>query len=528
MRTKKIKYPFLLTLALCFAGSFATAQELNYTMNRDFLWEIEKYFNDPQQNFQTFSKPYRFSDVAKIKDTTAAFPRLLAGTKAEEFDKKAKGQIEIYPIMNAEGGYDMAASRFTNHLAIGGQLFAWYKDKIALDVKMLGGKTVLNSWEDSIVRQTSVVPGLGYAHKADNDSITKRYAYQYFSGHLSWSPNKIFNIQLGREKHFLGDGYRSMFLSDVANPYPYLKITARVWHLNYVCLYTILKDVTAPSGFKRDWQNKYATMHYLGWNATKWLNVGLFESIVWQGSDSTAHRGYDVSYLNPVLFFRPAEYANGSHDNALIGASFKLKAGKKQQFYGQLLLDEFLLKNVVDNTGWWANKYSAQLGYKWFDLFTIKHLNFQAEYNYVRPFTYAHGSPQQNYAHFNQPLAHPLGSNFREVATFVNYRYKRLFIEAKCIYAYRGKDSVGLNQGSDLFNSTSDYAAEFGNKTGQGVQNFLTTASIRAAYMLDTRMNAKIELGFAERIERSEAVTKSTPYIFFGLKMDLCNLYNDY
>jgi hypothetical protein len=369
---------------------------------------------------------------------------------------------------------------------------------------------------------------LGYAYKSNNDSLQAQYAYQYFSGYVSWSPNKILNIQAGQDKHFWGDGYRSMVLSDNALPFPFLKVSANVWHLNYVCLYTFMKDATNPSGYKKDWLNKYSTLHYLGWNATKRLNVGLFESIVWQGTDSTRYRGYDVNYLNPVLFFRPTEYSLGSSDNAFLGASMKIKVAKKQQFYGQVVLDEFLLKEVLKNTGWWANKYAVQIGFKWFDLFTIKRLNFQTEYNYARPYTYSHGSVQQNYGHMNQSLAHPLGANFRESATFINYRYKRLFIEAKVVYAYYGADSLGSDSGKNIFVSYSNRDSEYGNHTGQGVQTFLTNASIRAAYVLDTRMNAKVEFGFSERIEQTEKVTKNLSCIFFGLRMDLCNLYNDY
>ena len=46
--------------------------------------------------------------------------------------------------------------------------------------------------------------------------------------------------------------------------------------------------------------------------------------------------------------------------------------------------------------------------------------------------------------------------------------------------------------------------------------------------MLDTRMNLKIELGVADRIQQTDYSTKQTPYIFVGIKSDLCNLYSDY
>lgn len=505
-----------------------SAQQLNYTLNRDFLWGYDKYYNNKDINFQTAVKPYRYQDLKQVTDSSASFPRLLAGTKAEERDKKAKSQIEVYPLVSAQAGYDLSSpARFTNDLAIGGHLLGFVGPKFAFNLKMMAGRQVFNSYQDSVVRENHVVPGIGTAYRDNSDTFLTRYSYQYYSGYLSYSPNKIFNIQLGQDKHFWGDGYRSLFLSDVAAPYPFLKITTNVWHLTYVNLYTIMKDATA-SAMKKDQLTKYATFHYLGWNATKRINIGLFESIVWQGSDSTRHRGYDVNYLNPIMFFRPTEYSLGSSDNAFVGFSFKIKMFKNQQLYGQLLLDEFILNEVVADSGWWGNKQAFQMGVKSFDLFRIKNLNFQTEFNYVRPYTYAHGSVQQNYGHMNEPLAHPLGANFYESSTFLNYRYKRLFIEAKFMYAMYGSDSSSNDYGKNIFVSYVNRPSDYGNYTGQGVETKLITASLRAAYMLDTRMNLKIELGFADRILQTALVTKQVPYVFIGLRTDLSNLYSDY
>lgn len=538
--TKKFHIPFLISFFLL-VSSDVFSQQWNYTLSRDFLWGIDNYYNNKEEKASTFVKPYRLQEVNQIKDSTAVFPRLLAGTKAEEKDKKAKAQIEVYPLLTARTGYDASSNaHLTSEFGIGATLLGFYKDKIAFSVSGYGARGVYTSFMDSIIRESRVIPGMGYAYVSKNDSLHPQYAHQYFSGYVSYSPNKIFNFQVGRDKHFWGDGYRSLFLSDVAAPYPYLKITTNVWKLSYVNLFTVMKDATHTSGFKKDWLNKYATFHHLSWNATKRINIGLFESIVWQGSDSTRHRGYDVNYLNPIMFFRPTEYSLGSSDNAFVGLNFKIKVAKKQQFYGQILLDEFLLKEVVadikhamtgDTTakwGWWANKQAYQIGFKSFDLFKIKNLNFQTEFNYVRPFTYAHGSVQQNYGHMNQPLAHPLGANFMESATFLNYRHKRIFIEAKYTYAVYGADSGGTDYGKNIFVSYVNRPKDYSNYTTQGYQTTLTTMSLRGAYILDTRMNLKVELGFAYRVEETFRTKKQMPFVFVGIKTDLCNLYDDY
>jgi hypothetical protein len=523
----------IVVLLLLFIPALSFAQQLNYTLNRDFLWGVDNYYNNKEEKLQTFVKPYRYSDINQIKDSAATFPRLSFGSKTKKdttkTSKKIKSGIQVFPIITAQAGYQLSSpSHLTNDLAIGGNIMGYVGEKFAFNFKAMGGNAVYNSYTDSVIRESYVIPGMGYAYRTNNDSVKTQYAYQYFSGYLSYSPNKIFNFQAGQDKHFWGDGYRSLFLSDAAAPFPFLKITTNIWRFTYVKLFTAMKDVTNPSGLKKDHLNKYATFHYLGWNATKRINLGLFESIVWQGSDSTRHRGYDINYLNPIMFYRPTEYSLGSSDNAFIGFSFKIKLFKKQQLYGQVLLDEFLLKEVKAQNGWWANKQAFQAGFKSFDLFKIKRLNFQTEFNYVRPYTYAHGSVQQNYGHFNQPLAHPLGANFMESASFLNYRYHRLFIEGKCVYAIYGADKDTVNNGKNIFISYANHPNEYGNYTGQGLQTTLITASLRGAYILDSRMNLKIELGAAYRIEHNKDVTNSIPYVFIGIRTDLCNLYDDY
>ena len=81
------------------------------------------------------------------------------------------------------------------------------------------------------------------------------------------------------------------------------------------------------------------------------------------------------------------------------------------------MLDEFTAKEMFANNGYWANKYGIQLGGKYFDAFGVRNLDLQAELNMVRPYTYSHYDSTSNYTHYNQPLAHPLGADFRAEGT---------------------------------------------------------------------------------------------------------------
>src|SRR5690606_6397940 len=79
-------------------------------------------------------------------------------------------------------------------------------------------------------------------------------------------------------------------------------------------------------------------------------------------------------------------------------------------------------------------------GFRGFDAFGIKDLNFLAEYNTARPYTYAHFDPVSNYSNYGQPLAHPWGANFRELVGIVNYSYKRFDFSVQGTWGQYGTD----------------------------------------------------------------------------------------
>jgi len=83
------------------------------------------------------------------------------------------------------------------------------------------------------VNEFNAVPGAGYYktfHTTGWDYIDNR-ASIYFN---TW---KYFDWQFGYDKNFIGDGYRSLFLSDYSAPYLFLKFNTRVWKLNYQTIF---------------------------------------------------------------------------------------------------------------------------------------------------------------------------------------------------------------------------------------------------------------------------------------------------
>ena len=388
-------------------------------------------------------------------------------------------------------------------------------------------QSVAFDYISDFVKKYRIIPGQGLS-KSYN--ITG-FDYAWATGLISYSPSKYFNFQFGNGKNFIGNGYRSLLLSDNSFTYPFFKITTNIWKFQYTNLYASLIDINAPHTYQGGFQRKYGTFHYLSYNLCKHLQIGLFEAVIWQAADSTGKRGFDINYLNPIIFYRPVEFSLDSPDNSLIGTNINLKISNKTSFYSQFILDDLDIGKSKLGKGFILDKYGYQLGLKFFDLFSINNLYFQTEYNRVQPYVYAHKTPMQNYAHYNQALAHPLGANFKESVSILNYRYKNIFVELKFNYALYGADTSNSHWGKDIFKSDFDAQLgypSYGNKICQGVKTTLMYQNISLSYLLNPKTNMNLSVGYTNRTLINYKETKKSNYFYIAFRTSLINIYNDF
>lgn len=337
------------------------------------------------------------------------------------------------------------------------------------------------------VHTYDAVPGVGFYKPFKNNPAV----FDYFDarGYLTFNATKFINLQFGYDKNFIGNGYRSLFLSDWGNSYLYAKINTRIWKFNYQNLFMELMPEFHKPGYDTLIDRKYAAMHHLSMNVTKWLNIGVFESIIFGRKNH-----FDFQYLNPIIFYRHIEGTVGSPDNAFAGLDFKANVAKKFQFYGQLLLDEFLISKLRNAPTNWVNKYGYQLGVKYIDAFGISNLDLQVEANRVRPFTYSHYDSVANYTHYNQPLAHPLGANFQELIGIVQYQpFPKWNVYARAIYYFKGLDSIGVNNGGNIFSDYRVRTKDDGFTVGGGAKATCFNALLNVSY--EFRQNLFFEAG---------------------------------
>lgn len=343
----------------------------------------------------------------------------------------------------------------------------------------------VGTWSDSF----QAVPG------ADYYKITGPNSYDYLQarGYIDFAVVKNhINVTFGYDKHFIGDGMRSLFLSDFNAGATFLRLNTKVWKLNYQNLYLELRPQYSRGPDTR-LARKYATMHHLSINALNWLNIGIFEAVVFNRKDR-----FEFGYMNPIILYRQTERMMGSPDNVVIGLNFKAIALKHLQFYGQFILDEFTFSELTAGNGYWANKFGVQVGGKYFDAFTVKNLDLQGEINLVRPYMYSHYDSYANYSHYNQPLAHPLGSGFFELLGAIRYQpVKNLFISAKAMYYQQSTDTGGINYGGNIFRDYTSRAGNYGVSLINGVRSQCALANLNLSYEL--KENLFIDAGATYR-----------------------------
>ncbi|NUM51094.1 MAG: hypothetical protein HUU48_08250 [Flavobacteriales bacterium] len=517
------KYILVTLLGIIVKWTYSQSALLPMQHTMQSWYEKELYTNEL---FHTSVKPYIKHEVEQVFHSDSIKNIFLP--KNDEF--KINGSLPVRPIISVVGINEKtdSVSRFLFQHNVGADTYYEWK-KIAFGLTFFSEHSAYPYYYDSIIKKSEVVPGVGYAH-----ATSLGHEASFFSGYISYSPNKIFNLQMGSGKHFIGEGYRSVLLSDAAYNYPYFKASARVWKLKYFMLLSNFKDIRLAQGKAEHYFNKFAATHYLNWNVSKWLSIGFFETIVWQAQDGDFYRGLDVNYINPVVFYRPIEYSLGSSDNALIGTNLKFTINKKNILYTQLLLDEFLLKEVRAGKGWWANKFAWQLGSKFFDVFGAKNLFLQGEINLARPFTYAHdtkipfGLGVQNYAHFNQPLAHPLGANFLETVGIIRYRFKRVQSEILATASVYGADVKGNNMGGNVYNLYSTRTKNYNNKLLQGNKVKQFNAQISVSYLLNYASNLQVFVAYSKRSYAVLNISENINMISFGIRTSLINRYFDY
>jgi len=385
--------------------------------------------------------------------------------------------------------------------------------------------TTQGRFPDFVMRQqqmhSGAFPGEGWTKdfgQGGVDFFTAR-------GHIALQATDNIGIQFGQDRNFSGHGIRSLLLSDYANNYLFLKINTRYRWFHYQNLFAHLLDFPLRSFGGNNFDAKYLVAHQLAFQITPRFQLGFFESVTFGRSDSLNARGFELHYLNPVIFYRAIEHHVGDPDRVTVGMNWELLVTPGLGFYGQFIADEFYIDDIradidsllvriglrrerkFDHFAAFRNQFGIQFGIKTSDPLGIRNLDLQAEINLIRPYVYQHydvyGSglrPAASYSHYSQPLAHPLGANLAE--WFIKGRYrplKNLELSLAVLSYTQGTDTGGVNYGGNILMDynfrTGDHNVHF--LQGRQIQvllgELLASYEFRPGWFFDIRFRGRTQ-----------------------------------
>jgi hypothetical protein len=367
------------------------------------------------------------------------------------------------------------------------------------------------------------IPGEGYFKNFKSNG----YDFYHAEAYVSVPFTRHISVQFGNSNQFIGNGLRSLIYSDFAKQHLFFKINTRVWKFNYQNIFYELTDSPYITGGSL-YYKKFGATHQLSYNVSSHFNIGFFESVIFKRDNNA----YEISYLNPLIFYRAVEHGLGSPDNVLLGFDFKWNVRKKLQFYGQFVLDEFVLTYMryqftkprsFPYWGWWGNKFAGQAGFKYIDIGGIHNLDLQVEYNQVRPYTYSYYDPNLSYADFNQSLAHPLGSNLREVISTIWYQpIPKALITAKMFILEKGLDydTSSVSYGGDILQPNRHRKSIFQNYMAQGLHAYIGYIELGASYRLAQEFFFDVSYTYRQMQTADVLVSNKNHYIMVGFRFN--------
>ncbi|MES2512525.1 MAG: hypothetical protein V4580_00200 [Bacteroidota bacterium] len=519
-KTVLIRYKYLLSFIFYLLSCSLRSQFYNLpneyffnTLSQRQLARVdsEQLHSAVQPYIPFFNKKYEFVGdtfhIFKYISDDPAINKIFFDHLIHVKSKKGLYEFKVDPLLNVELGfsyydttkYQRISTNTRGFIASGTVGKDFYFETMFAE-----NQSQFPHYISNFSKQTNVVPGQG-RYKVFK---TSGFDYAFSSGFISYQPIKKLNVQLGHGKQKIGNGYRSLLLSDNAFNYPYLRITSD-WlngKLQYTNIYAMLMNLTTggavtPKYTEPLFQKKAVSFQYLSYNVNKHINVGLFQGMVWNAADSMNRQNLEWQYFNPVIFSNLGFYGLNNKNNIVIGATANIKITNRISVYGQFMGDDF------SNTFVLGNAFGYQLGAKYFDAFKVKNLMLQAEYNDVTEGSY--NSPfgtysNQSFSHYNQNLAYTPGYG-KEIILLADYKFRRAFLNAK------------LNLQYLTFNKYALYTN--------------TISKIQLGYTINTAYNFNVSLGYNYRFQNFsgfDASDNKTTFYTVSIKSNLYNTYYDF
>ncbi|QNK61025.1 gliding motility protein RemB [Pedobacter sp. PAMC26386] len=493
------------------AAEKGNAQLIYQPYSFQFYQKLNKGVYGSATNMHTAIKPYFIADSSTIRPLYDSLTTTLGNGKSRNWVQRILFDEHLVNVKNKDYTFyldflpDFQLGREFNDKQTtwlntrGYQVGITIGSKFFIYTSGYENQTKLPNYERDYTQRTGMIAG--QADSKINFSSSKT-DWSYVTALIGYSPTKALTISLGHDKTFIGDGYRSVLLSDFAAANPMLRVTADLGKkVRYMAMWSYMQDRNAPE-FNSFYNNrrKWGAFHYVDWTVNNKASLGFFNALIAEeANDQGQGHGFDLNYINPILFASGLRPSGTTPDHTLIGFNGKYKVLEKTTVYGQLIFDQ------VKSAGSNKSKNAWQLGFRGSDLFKVNRLNYLVEYNTATPNTYSTNYPLTSYTQLGESLAHPLGSDYREWLSIVNYSLNKFDFQGQINYARYGVNNVGVRSAATM-------------KFAEG----------KVAYLLNPKYNLRLEVSGLIRQEKGGLADNKTTMITFGLRSSFRNLYHDF
>lgn len=515
---KKKQWLVVFLCAISFYGG--TQQNLLpiHSFYKDKLFQINDSSPIMEGSFYPIAES-RIDLITKINDSAprySTFTYILFQKHALEI--KAKDAfITISPVLNFAMGRDLADTvksnlfQNTRGVFVEGDLFKKFSFATLFHENQARYTRYQNELYNSLgefypnatgySQQNAVVPGGARTKPFKTSGLDFGFATGYFA----YTPIQSLKIIAGNNRQFIGDGHRSLLLSDNSPNAPYFRIDyrpLRIFSMTYFrSKFLNLLRRPASSSAESYYEPKGYSVNYFTFNPSKKMSVSLFEGAIWNRGDSIQSRPAHWLFYNPVPFVSGLVLRNKNEVSSIYGLNFAYQPHHFHRIYGQFAIGDFD-----------AKKLGAQIGYRGYNYFGLKDFMLQVEYNWTTSDLYLSKNPRLSYSNNNVLIGHILGGGMQEVLLRTNYEWKKIYAD------------LAVNFIATSNHSSVAHLPVYQNPVFQS--GTVYNQQLELGYRFNRKINLCVFVNWQFRT--ATYGTKLTNAISAGLKTSLINQYRDF
>ena len=337
-------------------------QQQNVPINFSVTQKIEKSTFNSGEYLHSAIKPFLQSNISEesynkvFKDTGLYYYDFHLKLYAESLLDIEEDDVKLVadPLFNIGWGKTMlkdtnlVLTTNTRGVRVAGNITS----KFSFETRYYENQIYYPDYLDSIADERGIAFGLGRAKLFKENG----HDVGMSSGYISYSPTEKINIQFGQGKHFIGNGYRSMLLSDNAFNYPYLSLSlklleGKLFYKSVSAWLQTLERMPASSSPEALYKRKSGSFRYLSFKPTKQIEFGLFEGVVYKRyQDSVGEVNVDPSFYIPAIGVSSILNLGNEHNKVILGGNINIKPVQNVLLYSQVVLDDLSRMGLPS---WW-------------------------------------------------------------------------------------------------------------------------------------------------------------------------------